>query len=94
MFENVNNPVYIFQDFSLKVQQYIVKFDQTYQLSVMSKNTTTQQTKTRHEQVLETIDEVTNISSSLGIAQLEVQDKEIHGASIQVNGKKVVNFGY
>ncbi len=59
----------------------------------MSTNTTTQQSKTRHEQVLETIDEVTNISASLGIAQLKVQDKEIQGSTIQVNGKKVVNFG-
>jgi 7-keto-8-aminopelargonate synthetase-like enzyme len=59
----------------------------------MNQSATSSQTKTRHEQVLETIDEVTNISSSLGIAQLEIQDEEIHGASIQVKGRKVVNFG-
>lgn len=49
--------------------------------------------KTRHEQVLETIDEVTRISSNLGIAQLQLEDTELDGRTILVNGKKVVNFG-
>ena len=49
--------------------------------------------KTRHEQVLDTIDEVTKISSNLGIAQLELEDQQINGRTIHVNGKEVVNFG-
>lgn len=49
--------------------------------------------KTRNEQILDTIDEVTKISSNLGIAQLEIEDQEINGRTIQVQGKEVVNFG-
>ncbi|MEX1188007.1 MAG: aminotransferase class I/II-fold pyridoxal phosphate-dependent enzyme [Bacteroidia bacterium] len=49
--------------------------------------------KTRNEQILDTIDEVTKISSNLGIAQLEIEDQEINGRTIQVRGKQVVNFG-
>lgn len=49
--------------------------------------------KTRHEQILDTIDEVTNISANLGIAQLELEDQEINGRTIHVRGKEVVNFG-
>jgi 7-keto-8-aminopelargonate synthetase-like enzyme len=50
-------------------------------------------TKTRHEQVLDTIDEVTKISSGLGIAQLNIEDDEINGRTIRVKGRDVVNFG-
>jgi hypothetical protein len=39
---------------------------------------TTSITKTRHEQVLDTIDEVTQISSNLGIAQLQIEDEELN----------------
>ncbi len=49
--------------------------------------------KTRHEQILDTIDEVTKISSNLGIAQLSIEDQEIDGRTITVKGKQVVNFG-
>ena len=38
---------------------------------------TTSITKSRHEQVLDTIDEVTQISSNLGIAQLQIEDEEL-----------------
>lgn len=49
--------------------------------------------KTRHDQVIETIDEVTRISSNLGIAQLTLEDTELDGRTMLVKGKKVVNFG-
>jgi len=58
----------------------------------MSQTTTI--SKTRHEQVLDTIDEVTKISSGLGIAQLNIEDEEINGRTIRVKGRDVVNFGY
>ena len=54
---------------------------------------TTSITKTRHEQVLDTIDEVTQISSNLGIAQLQIEDEELSGRTIRVKGRDVVNFG-
>jgi 7-keto-8-aminopelargonate synthetase-like enzyme len=57
----------------------------------MSQTTTI--SKTRHEQVLDTIDEVTKISSGLGIAQLNIEDEEINGRTIRVKGRDVVNFG-
>lgn len=49
--------------------------------------------KTRYEQVLDTIDEVTNISANLGIAHIEVEDYELDGRSIRVKGKDILNFG-
>lgn len=57
----------------------------------MSQTTTV--SKTRHEQILDTIDEVTRISSGLGIAQLEIEDEEINGRTIRLKGRDVVNFG-
>ncbi|MEZ5173043.1 MAG: aminotransferase class I/II-fold pyridoxal phosphate-dependent enzyme [Bacteroidia bacterium] len=57
----------------------------------MSQTTTV--SKTRHEQILDTIDEVTKISSGLGIAQLEIEDEEINGRTIRLKGRDVVNFG-
>ena len=54
---------------------------------------TTSITKTRHEQVLDTIAEVTQISSNLGIAQLQIEDEELSGRTIRVKGRDVVNFG-
>jgi 7-keto-8-aminopelargonate synthetase-like enzyme len=54
---------------------------------------TTSISKTRHEQVLDTIDEVTQISSNLGIAQLQIEDEELSGRTIRVKGRDVVNFG-
>jgi 7-keto-8-aminopelargonate synthetase-like enzyme len=49
--------------------------------------------KSRHEQILDTIDEVTNISANLGIAQLNVEDEFLNGRTVHVNGREVVNFG-
>jgi len=49
--------------------------------------------KSRHEQILDTIDEVTNISANLGIAQLQVEDEFLNGRTVHVNGREVVNFG-
>lgn len=54
---------------------------------------TTSISKTRHEQVLDTIDEVTQISSNLGIAQIQIEDEELSGRTIRVKGRDVVNFG-
>jgi 7-keto-8-aminopelargonate synthetase-like enzyme len=62
-------------------------------LNPMSNRNDTGISRTRHEQVLDTIDEVTRISSSLGISQLQLEDAQLNGAYIQVNGKQVVNFG-
>jgi 7-keto-8-aminopelargonate synthetase-like enzyme len=59
----------------------------------MSSSTTSAISKTRHEQILDTIDEVTNISASLGIAQLKVENEEINGRTITIKGREVVNFG-
>jgi 7-keto-8-aminopelargonate synthetase-like enzyme len=59
----------------------------------MSSTTTSAISKTRHEQILDTIDEVTNISASLGIAQLKVENEEINGRTIIIKGREVVNFG-
>jgi len=59
----------------------------------MSLTTTSAVSKTRHEQILDTIDEVTNISASLGIAQLKVENEEINGRTITIKGREVVNFG-
>jgi len=59
----------------------------------MSQTGTNVITRTRHEQILDTIDEVTNISANLGIAQLEVEDLDLNGRTIQVKGREVVNFG-
>ncbi len=59
----------------------------------MSSTTTSAISKTRHEQILDTIDEVTNISASLGIAQLKVENEEINGRTISIKGREVVNFG-
>lgn len=60
---------------------------------IMSLTTTSAVSKTRHEQILDTIDEVTNISASLGIAQLKVENEEINGRTITIKGREVVNFG-
>jgi 7-keto-8-aminopelargonate synthetase-like enzyme len=64
----------------------------------MGQQTNTQATtetfsKSRHEQILDTIDEVTNISANLGIAQLNVEDEILNGRTVHVNGREVVNFG-
>ena len=59
----------------------------------MSLTNTSAVSKTRHEQILDTIDEVTNISASLGIAQLKVESEEINGRTITIKGREVVNFG-
>ena len=40
--------------------------------------------KSRHEQILDTIDEVTNISANLGIAQLQVEDEFLNGRTVHV----------
>lgn len=68
---------------------------QTTKINPMSQAVTPRSTpsKTRHEQVLDTIDEVTNISSNLGIAHLTLEDKELNGRTMFVRGKEVVNFG-
>jgi 7-keto-8-aminopelargonate synthetase-like enzyme len=69
------------------------KLNLTKKYRIMSLTTTSPVTKTRHEQILDTIDEVTNISSSLGIAQLKVENEEINGRTIIIKGREVVNFG-
>lgn len=59
----------------------------------MNQGQITEHSKTRHEHVLDTIDEVTQISAGLGIAQLELQDEIIDGRLIHVTNREVVNFG-
>jgi len=70
----------------------------TYGVLVLPKNpmsltSKTAIAKTRHEQVLDTVDEVIKISSSLGITQLKIEDHELNGRTIKVKGKEIVNFG-
>ena len=59
----------------------------------MSLTSNTAIAKTRHEQILDTVDEVIKISSSLGITQLKIEDDELNGRTIKVKGKEIVNFG-
>jgi 7-keto-8-aminopelargonate synthetase-like enzyme len=58
----------------------------------MSQETTTI-TKTRHEQVLDTVNEVIDILDNLGIAHVNIQDESLNGRTIKIEGKDVFNFG-
>ncbi|HNQ11743.1 MAG TPA: aminotransferase class I/II-fold pyridoxal phosphate-dependent enzyme [Bacteroidia bacterium] len=49
--------------------------------------------KSKHEQVLELIDQVSTIASQLGIAHLTTEDYELDGRKICVNGSDLLNFG-
>jgi len=52
-----------------------------------------QTSKSKHETVLDTVNEVTTIAKNLGIAQLTTENTELDGRMIQVNGKSLINFG-
>ncbi len=49
--------------------------------------------KSKHEQILDIIDDVTVTSSNLGIAQIVIEDDHLDGRHITVDGTKVLNFG-
>lgn len=49
--------------------------------------------KSKYEQALDVIDQVTNISAGLGIAHLSTEDYAFDGQHINVNGQKLLNFG-
>ncbi|NNF01058.1 MAG: aminotransferase class I/II-fold pyridoxal phosphate-dependent enzyme [Bacteroidia bacterium] len=49
--------------------------------------------KSKYEQSLDIIDQVTKISAGLGVAHLSTEDYAFDGQHITVNGKRLVNFG-
>lgn len=48
--------------------------------------------KSKHEQVLEMMDQVVTTSKDLGIAHLTTEDYELDGRHIMIRGKSMVNF--
>ncbi|MBK5284033.1 MAG: aminotransferase class I/II-fold pyridoxal phosphate-dependent enzyme, partial [Bacteroidia bacterium] len=58
-------------------------------------NTTigTTELKSKHEQILETVNQIVINSKTLGIAHLVTEDERFDGNHIHVNGKELVNFG-
>ena len=49
--------------------------------------------KTKHEQILDLIDEVTINSKKLGIAHLYTEDEVYNGKNVTLNGRPMLNFG-
>lgn len=56
-------------------------------------NSTATSAKSKHETVLETVNEVTTIAKRLGFSQVTTDDAEIHDRKMSINGKSLVNFG-
>ena len=54
---------------------------------------TTVQLKSKHEQMLQLLDEVVTTSKNLGIAHLTTEDEELDGRHITIQNKPLVNFG-
>lgn len=59
---------------------------------LMNQDTTTI-SKTKHEQVLDTVNEVIDILDNLGIAHVNIQDESLNGRTIRIDNKDVFNFG-
>ena len=51
------------------------------------------ESKSKHEQTLETVNKILNNSRRLGITHLHTQDEEFDGRHIHVNGDELINFG-
>lgn len=49
--------------------------------------------KSKHETTLDTIDTVLTGTAQMGITHLTIEDENLDGRHIQVNGKKMINFG-
>ena len=49
--------------------------------------------KSKHEQILDIIDEVTTNSKKLGIAHLYTEDESYNGKTVTLNGRPMLNFG-
>jgi len=49
--------------------------------------------KSKHEQILDIVDQVLIASNELGITQVTTEDSEFDGRHIRINGKDLVNFG-
>lgn len=49
--------------------------------------------KSKHEQILDIVDQVSSTVSNLGIAYCTTEDYELHGRKIHINGAELLNFG-
>ena len=49
--------------------------------------------KSKHEQTLETVNKIFINSKALGVTHLVTEDEEFDGQHIEVNGRKLLNFG-
>jgi len=49
--------------------------------------------KSKHEQIIEIVDQVVTASTELGIAHVATEDDELDGRHIRINGKDLLNFG-
>lgn len=58
----------------------------------MNRETTTV-AKTKHEQIIDTVNEVADISANLGIAHITIEDEILNGRTIRIQGKDIFNFG-
>lgn len=56
-------------------------------------NQTTTEEKSKHEQILDIVDQVLTASNELGITQVATEDEELDGRHIRINGKDMLNFG-
>lgn len=49
--------------------------------------------KTKHEQVLDTVNEIIDILDNLGIAHVNIEDESLNGRTIRIDDKDITNFG-
>lgn len=52
----------------------------------------TNEVKSRHQQMLELLDEIASSGKNLGIILQDTQDKQMDGRTVHVKGKRLVNF--
>ncbi|MBT8196177.1 MAG: hypothetical protein KJO64_07105, partial [Bacteroidia bacterium] len=55
------------------------------------KNSTTK--KSKHQQIIEIVDQVSSISEKLGIAHQTIEDGYLDGRIIHIDGQRLTNFG-
>jgi 7-keto-8-aminopelargonate synthetase-like enzyme len=53
---------------------------------------TNNELKTKHQQMLELLDEIAHTGKSLGIILQDTEDEQVDGRTVKVNGKRLVNF--
>lgn len=51
------------------------------------------QDKSKHEQILDIVDDIFTAAHDLGISQVETEDEELDGRHIRIHGKDMINFG-